>query len=134
MGEREDRLRAIACEAMIALAEGRFEDADPHFDPDAQWWIIGQGDLSHSRVRELADKAEGPLAVRKLNIVGTIAEGDRVAVEARGAMAFADGRTYENTYHHSLRFVGDRIVSIHEYFDTLYVRDVFGEALYEVDA
>jgi ketosteroid isomerase-like protein len=118
------------CDAMIALAEGRFDDADKHFDPSAIWWIIGQGELSHQRVRELAEKAEGPLSTRTLHIVGTVAEGDKVAVEARGAMAFPDGRTYSNSYHHVARFDGDRIVSMHEYFDTLYVREVSGPDLY----
>lgn len=130
MGERQDRLRAIMCDAMTALAEGRFADADRHFDPDATWWIIGQGDLSHQRVRELAEKTEGPLAVRTLDIIGTVAEDDKVAVEARGAMVFPDGRTYRNAYHHVARFEGERIVAMHEYFDTLYVRDVFGADLY----
>src|SRR5690606_14867986 len=94
--ERRERLRAIACRAMVALAEGRFDIADPLFHSDASWWIIGQGTLSHARVRALAEQTESHLAIRRLKIIDTIAEGDRVSVEARGLMAFADGRTYEN--------------------------------------
>ena len=130
MGAREEKLRAIACEAMIALAEGRFDVADPLFHPDASWWIIGQGTLSHARVRELAEQTEGALIKRALRIIGTVAEGDKVAVEARGEMAFADGRTYENTYHHAITFRGERILTVNEYFDTYYVRQVFGPDVY----
>src|SRR3546814_7275845 len=80
----DPNLREIACKTMIALAEGDFAKADANFHPDAQWWIIGQGDLSHSRVRELAEQTEGPAMLRQLNITGTVAEGNKVAVEARG--------------------------------------------------
>ncbi len=131
MGEANEQLRNTACEAMVALAEGRFADADALFHPDAQWWIIGQGEMTHARVRELADQTEGPLVSRKLVILGTVAEGDKVCVEARGDMRFADGRAYANTYHHVITFRGDRIASWREYFDTRYVREVFGEDVYE---
>jgi ketosteroid isomerase-like protein len=130
MAQRQDELREKACSVMIALADNRFADADAMFHPDAVWWIIGQGELSHARVRELAEKTEGPLTVKGLKIIGTVAEGDKVAVEAVGAMAFADGRTYENTYHHMIEFRGDRIIRMREYFDTHYVRKVFGEDVY----
>lgn len=128
---RQDELREKACRAMTLLATGSFADADAMFDPDAIWWIIGQGEMSHARVRELAEKTEGPLAIRRLNIIGTVAEGDKVAVEAVGDMSFPDGRRYANTYHHMIEFRGDLIVRLREYFDTLYVRDVFGPDLYD---
>src|SRR3546814_8108750 len=70
----DPNLREIACKTMIALAEGDFAKADANFHPDAQWWIIGQGDLSHSRVRELAEQTEGPAMLRQLNITGTRSE------------------------------------------------------------
>src|SRR3546814_9652981 len=92
----DPNLREIACKTMIALAEGDFAKADANFHPDAQWWIIGQGDLSHSRVRELAEQTEGPAMLRQLNITGTVAEGNKVAVEARGHMEYPDGRLYCN--------------------------------------
>src|SRR3546814_12994219 len=84
------------------LFRSDFAKADANFHPDAQWWIIGQGDLSHSRVRELAEQTEGPAMLRQLNITGTVAEGNKVAVEARGHMEYPDGRLYCNTYHHEI--------------------------------
>jgi uncharacterized protein len=131
VASRQDELRDKACKVMIALAEGEFADADAMFHPDAMWWIIGQGELTHARVRDLAEKSEGELSIRKLKIIGTVAEGDKVAVEARGDMTFPDGRRYANTYHHVLEFKGDKIIAMREYFDTLYVRDVFGPNLYD---
>jgi ketosteroid isomerase-like protein len=131
MGKREDELRKKACDVMHALADARWEEADAAFHPHAVWWIIGQGELAHSRVRELAEKTEGRLAVRGVNIVGTVAEGNKVAVESRGNMSFPDGRRYDNTYHHVVEFEGDLIINLREYFDTHYVRQVFGEMVYE---
>ncbi|ALR19339.1 hypothetical protein ATN00_02470 [Sphingobium baderi] len=116
---------------MIALAENRWADADEAFHPHATWWIIGQGELSHARVRALATETEGQLTKHDLRVMGTVAEGNKVAVELRGDMAFPDGRTYCNTYHHVVEFEGDRIIRLHEYFDTFYVRQVFGGDLYE---
>jgi ketosteroid isomerase-like protein len=130
MSSRQEELRAKACHVMMALADGRFAEADTMFYPDARWWIIGQGELSHARVRALADKTEGLLSVRGIRIIGTVAEGDKVAIEAVGEMKFPDGRRYENTYHHVIEFRGDRIIQFREYFDTQYVREVFGKNIY----
>jgi hypothetical protein len=128
---RQEKLREKACRVMIALAANRWAEADPMFHPDAQWWIIGQGELPHSRVRELAVKTEGNLAIHGLEIIGTVVEGDKVCVEAVGQMQFPDGRRYDNTYHHMIEFRGDRIIRMREYFDTRYVREVFGDDLYD---
>jgi ketosteroid isomerase-like protein len=134
MTSRLDELREKACSVLMALAANEFAKADAMFHPDAVWWIIGQGELSHARVRELAEKTEGPLSVHGLRIIGTVAEGNKVAVEAVGEMAFPDGRAYTNTYHHVIEFRGDRISKMREYFDTHYVRQVFGQDLYDKSA
>jgi ketosteroid isomerase-like protein len=126
-----DELRERACKVAHALAEWRWDDAEEFIHADAMWWIIGQGELSHARVRELAGLSEGALAVRRIRIIGTVAEGDKVAIEIRGEMRFPDGRPYENTYHHVFEFRDGRIIRISEYFDTQYVLQVFGQDLYE---
>ena len=131
MSERLEFLRQRACEALFALAENRWTDADAFFHPHATWWIIGQGELPHARVRELAIETEGELTKHAVRVVGTVAEGNKVAVELRGDMEFPDGRTYCNAYHHVVEFDGDYIIRLNEYFDTYYVRQVFGEDLYQ---
>jgi ketosteroid isomerase-like protein len=54
------------------------------------------------------------------------AEDDRVALEARSsAVNAANGRVYENRYHHLFRCRDGRIVEMREYQDTLHVYDVW---------
>lgn len=128
---RSEANKLVACEVMHALFEGEFERADKMFHPAARWWIIGQGEMSHERVRELSDTTEGGATYARLTILGTVAEGNKVAVEAVGDMTLKDGRNYQNTYHHVMEFKNGLIVSAHEYFDTAYVKEKFGENLYQ---
>jgi ketosteroid isomerase-like protein len=54
------------------------------------------------------------------------AEGDRVSVEARGyAVNAANGRTYDNRYHHLFVCHAGRITELREYQDTLLLFDVW---------
>jgi uncharacterized protein len=54
------------------------------------------------------------------------AEDDRVALEARSsAVNAANGRVYENRYHHLFTCRDGRIVEMREYQDTLHVYDVW---------
>ncbi|MDT3440198.1 MULTISPECIES: nuclear transport factor 2 family protein [unclassified Pseudofrankia] len=54
------------------------------------------------------------------------AEDDRVAVEARGyAVNAANGRTYDNRYHHLFVCRAGEIVELREYQDTLLLFDVW---------
>lgn len=123
--------RATAIKAMHALFENHFDSADAYFHPEASWWIIGQGEMPHERVRELAHKTEGGHTAAKLTILDTVAEGNKVCVEAVGNMTLKDGKLYQNTYHHTLEFKDGLIYRFREYFDTAYVKKVFGETLYE---
>jgi ketosteroid isomerase-like protein len=61
-----------------------------------------------------------------LTPVSFTAEGDRVAFEAVGhAVNKANGRIYDNRYHHLMTFREDRIIELREYQDTLLLYDVW---------
>lgn len=51
-------------------------------------------------------------------ILGTTAEGSRVAVEATGRVALRNGKTYQNRYHMLFEVTGGLISSVREYCDT----------------
>lgn len=57
-----------------------------------------------------------------LEVTDAIADGDRVALEARGHGALADGRIYANHYIFAFRFRGGLISEIAEYLDTAYAQ------------
>jgi ketosteroid isomerase-like protein len=58
--------------------------------------------------------------------VASTAEGDRVALEATShAVNAANGRVYDNRYHHLFVLRDGLIVELREYQDTLHVYDVW---------
>lgn len=58
--------------------------------------------------------------------VAFTAEGDRVALEATSsAVNAANGRRYDNRYHHLFVLRDGRIAELREYQDTLHVYDVW---------
>ena len=73
----------------------------------------------------------GSFHVGQDSVLNTVAEGNKVCIEAVGDMKLRDGRNYRNTYHHVVEFEDGLIVSIREYFDTAYVKEMFGQHLYE---
>jgi hypothetical protein len=61
-----------------------------------------------------------------LTPVSLTAEDDRVAVEAVGyAVNAANGRVYDNRYHHLFTCRGGKLAELREYQDTLLVYDVW---------
>src|SRR3546814_16394333 len=58
--------------------------------PDAEWWVLGFGSFDRETlIAQLSDML-GAEKVKETKIIGTTAEGDRVAIESRGNFEFAD--------------------------------------------
>lgn len=53
------------------------------------------------------------------------AEENRVAIRAHSDAKHASGKMYQNRYHFLLYFRNGKIVSSHEYLDSLHLTDVF---------
>lgn len=123
MGDMEAN-KAVARRYMRAIEEGDVEALEALQHPDCHWWILGHGDMS--RADFIAKVRGGLLSAqqRTVEIIGITAEGDRVAVEARGEMIFPD-RVYRNEYHNLLIVRDGQIVSGKEYMDTRAVAEGF---------
>jgi len=54
----------------------------------------------------------------RFTILGMVAEGDKVAVEATGEGMHVSGQTYTNEYHFLFRLRDGKLVRLTEYLDT----------------
>lgn len=117
----------VARRYMRAVVDGDIATIEALQHPDCTWWILGFGDMSR---QAFIDSVRGGLLSadkRVVEIVGLTAEGDRVAVEARGEMTFPN-TVYRNEYHNLLVIRDGAIVSGKEYMDTRAVAAAFAPA------
>jgi uncharacterized protein len=111
-----------------ALRERRFDDALELLDDDGTHW----GGSFPYREHSLAGfKAKLRMVEQGIHdtpmdfvVVDCIGEGDRVVLELRNEGELGDGRPYEMVYCFILRVSDGRIVSVREYADTAYNRDM----------
>jgi ketosteroid isomerase-like protein len=57
-------------------------------------------------------------------VLGMVAEGDKVAVEAASKGEHISGQTYSNEYHFLFELQGGKLLKLKEYMDTEQVTDV----------
>ena len=57
-------------------------------------------------------------------VLGMVAEGNKVAVEATSEGEHVSGQIYTNEYHFLFEFRGDKVLRLKEYMDTEQVTDV----------
>jgi ketosteroid isomerase-like protein len=119
--------RATAVRFLTGMGAGALDES--LITPDLVWWVQGRGNHSLSRFKEafarMADLQVGP---GRLEITGITAEGERVALEARSYIPLRNDQLYSNTYHYLVRFEGDLICEVKEYYDSAYTREVFAAA------
>ena len=96
---------------------------------DLEWTIPGRKELNPAAgpydretigqlFRTMSSQIEGGLA---MEVLGMIAEGDRVAVEVESHGQLRNGRVYNNQYHFAMTLRDERIVEVKEYLDTQHV-------------
>lgn len=61
----------------------------------------------------------------KMTVNGSVAEGDRVAVEVESSGDLRNGRQYRQQYHFLITFRDGKIASVREYLDTHHAFDVW---------
>ena len=101
---------------------------------DATWWILGKPHLfSGAGTKSKADMERiwgGLFGHMKdgleMNVIGMVAEGDKVAAEIRSHADLTDGRVYENQYHMLFTLRQGKIAEVKEYADILLIENLFG--------
>ena len=63
----------------------------------------------------------------RMSLVGTVSEGDKVAIEAESLVNLKSGKTYNNKYHMVWTIRGDKVVECREYDDTAHVIDILSD-------
>jgi uncharacterized protein len=135
MSDRTEGNRRLLAEAFAGLERGDPSAFLALFDPDIEWRVMGTSHWSKS-LRGLAAVERdlvGPLLARLegpyRNIPELIlADGDHVAVLARGDAQTVEGKRYDNAYCFVFRLAEGRIVEVREYMDTKLADAVLGTA------
>ena len=114
-------------------AAGQAQSALALLADDCSYWLAGKpggnppaGPHSKAEMAEIfrlmAQHMSGPL---RMEVTGTVAEGDKVAVEVRSRGELRNGRVYENEYHVLMTIQGGKIAAAREYMDTLHVKAIW---------
>jgi uncharacterized protein len=100
---------------------------------DATWRLPGKKELSPTAGLYSKDKL-GRLFHRMLDalstglqmtVISSLAEGERVALEATSAGDLKNGRRYRQEYHFLMEFKDGKIAAVREYLDTQHAHDVW---------
>ena len=100
---------------------------------DATWRIPGKPELNRAageydkdRLRALFHRMLSQLkGGLRMTVLGTVAEGDRVAAEVESSGDLHNGRQYRQQYHFLLEFRDGKIARVREYLDTQHAWDVW---------
>ncbi len=101
---------------------------------DVTWRIPGKPELTPAagvynkeRLRRLFHRMLAQLIDGlKMTVTGSLAEGDRVAIEVESSGDLRNGRQYRQQYHFLITFRDDgKIASVREYLDTHHAFDVW---------
>ena len=115
------------------LSTGELERVRPLFHPNAIWKVMPKGipgEGEHVGRDYIIDEFLAPVrgmfnpGEPKVEIDTLISQGDLVAVELRGFGHFKDGKEYNNTYCWFFEVRDGMVYSIHEYMDSLYIKNL----------
>ena len=84
----------------------------------------GKQELINKLLAPLNAQVEGGMTITPYNL---IADGDFVAMQARGKALSKNGRRYDNTYCHVFRFANGKVQEVTEYLDTELITSAFGK-------
>jgi ketosteroid isomerase-like protein len=123
--------KKVALEYFAALARNDVSGMSKCMTDDATWWIAPGTSFSGLQEKEpylrniaaFLASAAGPL---ELTFGEITAEGDRVAIIAKGKLPLKNGRTYESHYSFLLQFRDGKIASGKEFLDAVHANDVLG--------
>ena len=132
MGAAENK--EIVRNMFAELSKGNPEGFLDEMADDVRFTIIGTTKFSGTcnGKQELISKVLGPLSAQlegglTISPENFIADGDYVAMQARGKSNTKSGGTYNNTYCQVFRLANGKVQEVTEYLDTELVTRAFGK-------
>lgn len=130
MTERNKRIAAALFERVSA---GDITGVLALMTDDVSWRVPGKPELSpvagsydKERLRRLFNRMLAQLdSGLKMTVLGSVAEGDQVAVEVESSGDLRNGRQYRQQYHFLISFRDGKIAVVREYLDTHHAFDVW---------
>lgn len=128
--------KRVAAELFARFSASDIESVLALMTDDVTWWIPGKPELSPAagnydkeRLRRLFNRMVAQLNDGlKMTVTGSIAEGDRVAIEVESSGDLRNGRKYRQQYHFLISFRDGKIACVREYLDTHHAFDVWMRA------
>jgi ketosteroid isomerase-like protein/acetyl esterase/lipase len=119
----------VARELIARFDAGDLAGALDMLADDVNWWIVGRqetqpaaGDHDREQItrllRTMGSRLKNGL---RMKVKGTVAEGDRAALEIESHGELDNGRVYNNQYHMLVRVRDGKIAEVREYLDTQHV-------------
>lgn len=116
------------------FADGALSDILDMMTNDATWTVKGKPHLfagagTYAKAEmegvweQLYARLEGGL---RMDVLGMIAEGDRVAAEIRSHAVTKGGAVYANDYHMLFTLRDGKVASVVEYTDLMHAAEIFG--------
>jgi ketosteroid isomerase-like protein len=128
-----ERNKEVAAELFARFSRSDIPGVLALMTDDVVWRIPGKrelspaaGDYGKERIGRLFNRMLSQLeAGLKMTVLGSIAEGESVAVEVESSGDLKNGRRYRQQYHFLLAFRDDRISAVREYLDTQHAFEVW---------
>lgn len=125
--------KRIAADLFARFSEGDVAGALALMTDDVAWRFPGKPELTpvtgtfeKARLEKIFQRMFSQLENGlKMSVVGSIAEGDRVAVEVESSGDLKNGRKYRQEYHFLIGLRDGKIATVHEYLDTHHAHDVW---------
>ncbi|TMA22507.1 MAG: nuclear transport factor 2 family protein [Deltaproteobacteria bacterium] len=128
MGNKE-----IAAELFARFSRSDIPGVLSLMTDDVVWRIPGKkelspaaGDYGKERIGRLFNRMLSQLeSGLQMTVLGSVAEGDTVAVEVESSGDLKNGRRYRQQYHFAIVFQDGKIARVREYLDTQHAFDVW---------
>ncbi len=132
MGAAENK--KLIQDMFAELSSGNPEAFLGNMADDVQFTLIGSTKFSgvFNGKQELIDKVLAPLSSQlegglTITPENFIADGDTVAMQAKGKSRTKSGKSYDNTYCQVFQIVNGKVQRVTEYLDTELVTEAFGK-------